>query len=59
MNEKPACKPQETCDVCGLPARECYCCESCGHTCPRDLGEPYCPVCFPEPEGAMFTVAGL
>ena len=36
------------CHVCEKPADECTCCAECGHICSLDLGEPYCPVCFPE-----------
>ena len=38
-----------TCAVCGLPIKDCICCEACSHVCPRDLGETWCPICFPEP----------
>ncbi len=36
------------CPVCELPGKDCICC-GCEHICPRDRGEPYCPVCLPEP----------
>lgn len=39
----------DTCQVCGEPIDECICCPECGHLCPLDLGELYCPVCRPEP----------
>jgi hypothetical protein len=40
----------ETCPVCQKPEDQCVCCPECGHVCPLDLGEPYCPVCKPEPK---------
>jgi hypothetical protein len=43
---------EELCAVCGQPAKDCVCCEPCGHICPRDLGEPYCPICLPDPEAS-------
>lgn len=44
MNKDP-----KICELCEKPIEKCECCEGCGHICPRDLGELYCPVCFPEP----------
>lgn len=40
----------ELCPVCTNPITECVCCTECGHACPLDAGEPYCPVCSPAPE---------
>ena len=40
----------DVCDECGSPVSECVCCSGCGHVCPRDLGELYCPICLPDPE---------
>lgn len=37
------------CVLCDLPLDECTCCAECGHVCPRDQGESYCPICLPEP----------
>ncbi|MGD2080751.1 MAG: hypothetical protein PVJ36_06450 [Nitrospirota bacterium] len=42
----------ETCPVCKKPKDQCVCCPECGHVCPLELGEPYCPVCKPKPKGA-------
>ncbi|OGP15291.1 MAG: hypothetical protein A2054_02440 [Deltaproteobacteria bacterium GWA2_55_10] len=38
---------EEVCPVCTYPADECVCCAECGHDCPLEAGEPYCPVCSP------------
>ncbi|MEW6600857.1 MAG: hypothetical protein AB1499_07790 [Nitrospirota bacterium] len=38
----------KTCPVCEKPLDKCECCAECGHICSLDLGEPHCPVCFPE-----------
>lgn len=49
MNETRDTK--ELCPACGYPVDECVCCPECGHVCPIDEGETYCPVCGPpEPE---------
>ena len=37
------------CPVCTYPLAECVCCAECGHDCPLDAGEQYCPVCGPAP----------
>jgi hypothetical protein len=37
------------CKDCGETPAKCVCCESCGHVCPLDMGEQYCPICLPEP----------
>ncbi len=41
------------CEICEQPLNKCECCEGCGHICPRDNGELYCPVCFPKPSVTM------
>jgi len=38
---------EEVCPVCTYPADECVCCTECGHDCPLEAGELYCPVCSP------------
>lgn len=38
---------EERCQVCGYPQKDCICCPECGHVCPNDVGESYCPVCSP------------
>lgn len=35
----------EVCEVCKRPIDECVCCYECGHDCPLEIGETYCPVC--------------
>ena len=37
------------CPVCTYALAECVCCAECGHDCPLDAGEQYCPVCGPAP----------
>ena len=39
---------KDICPVCEMPLKDCVCC-GCGHACPRELGEAYCPICLPEP----------
>ncbi|MCK5236123.1 MAG: hypothetical protein KAR06_03975 [Deltaproteobacteria bacterium] len=39
----------EKCPVCGNNTDECVCCAECGHDCPLDIGEEFCPVCSPKP----------
>jgi hypothetical protein len=39
---------REVCDICEKVNEECICCPECGHICSLDIGESYCPVCFPE-----------
>ena len=39
------------CPVCGYPEDECVCCPECGHVCPLDAGEDFCPVCSPRLPG--------
>jgi hypothetical protein len=33
------------CEVCKNVKSACVCCPECGHDCPLDVGESYCPVC--------------
>ncbi len=41
---------KKICEQCGKPEDECVCCPECGHECPLDAGEDYCPVCSPSVE---------
>ncbi len=36
---------EEVCKVCNNVESECVCCPECGHDCPLDVGEDFCPVC--------------
>lgn len=40
----------ELCPVCQYPLDQDVCCPECGHDCLLEKGEPYCPVCSPEPK---------
>ncbi|MCK4846528.1 MAG: hypothetical protein KAS88_02565 [Deltaproteobacteria bacterium] len=37
----------ERCRACGEVLENCVCCPECGHICPLEQGEDYCPVCSP------------
>lgn len=51
MERKELNEPREGyCPVCTNTLSECVCCTECGHDCPLDAGERYCPVCSPAPE---------
>jgi len=41
---------EKVCPDCGGVEGECICCLGCGHICPLDSGELFCPICKPEPE---------
>ncbi len=43
-------QPEDFCPVCAYPLAECVCCTECGHDCPLDAGEEFCPVCSPVPK---------
>lgn len=48
MEKKKTKEPDDGfCPVCAYPISECVCCAECGHDCPLDAGEDYCPVCSP------------
>ncbi|MFQ5441290.1 MAG: hypothetical protein ACE5EB_01025 [Thermodesulfobacteriota bacterium] len=48
MEERNSEGTVELCRVCGKPVDDCVCCPECGHVCPLDMGEDYCPVCSPK-----------
>jgi hypothetical protein len=51
MEKKRIDAPEESfCPVCTYPLSECVCCTECGHDCPLDAGEAFCPVCSPVPK---------
>jgi hypothetical protein len=54
-NKKNAHSDQ--CPVCTYPWDECVCCAECGHDCPLDSGETFCPVCSPAPLKAESAAA--
>ncbi len=37
--------PDAVCKVCNNVESECVCCPECGHDCPLDVGEEFCPIC--------------
>lgn len=49
MEKNKTAPAEELCPVCTYPLPECVCCAECGHDCPLDAGEPFCPVCSPAP----------
>ncbi len=36
---------EAVCEICNNVESACVCCPECGHDCPLDLGENFCPVC--------------
>ncbi len=43
---------EAVCEVCHNVESACVCCPECGHECPLDAGESFCPVCGEGPGSA-------
>ena len=52
MDKNKTNETTDLCPVCSYPMDKCVCCAECGHDCPLDHGEAYCPVCGPVPGNA-------